>query len=599
MNYNIGKIDIGNRRIGEASIRFERSSPDKLVLSKKDDVTYVFVIKEIDSECEKRIDEVILNEKDLNINDKKSNHGNLEINGSKNHYINAIKSNYNFEYETIKEIENEILNENKDYNYESNNSELYNYVSVRNINTQQLEQISSNVDVEQSLYGEFRTGAQQLTELDASQKEILFNLLWGNRRVFVEKQGPALGYEHHLRVLTSKPTVRKHYPVPFAFREEVRKAIEEMLRLGIIERSVSPFCNPMRITRKGDKSIRVCLDARETNKIIENDLESPPLISEILQNFGEIKYFSKMDLSHGYWQIPLHEDSRKLTAFLFNNTQYQYKRIPFGLKTAGAGFIRALKNALAEIAFLQEIAIYIDDMLIATKTFDEHIEILKKIFQRLIKFNFTLKFSKCVFFQKNITFLGFLLTPSGIIPDPDKLKYIRDFEEPKNKTDLQSFLGVCNYYRQFNVTHSRDIDPLRELLMNNAKWKWTDVHVEAFHILKIHFLNHISISYIIPNAIFKIQTDASDRGIGAILYQDNEKGDHCLIAIVSRCLSGPELNYTTCEKELLAVVYAVTKFRVYILGSSFEIITDHKALTFLESTMYQNARLIRWSLLTL
>ena len=228
----------------------------------------------------------------------------------------------------------------------------------------------------------------------------------------------------------------------------------------------------------------MCLDAKQLNQSLEDDLESPPLINELLQKYHGAKYFTKLDLAHGYWQIPLEKESRKYTAFLFNNSLYQFCRVPFGIKTAGPGFMRALKNALSEIVFLKELAIYIDDKLIGTTTFEKQIEILEIIFKRLIEFNFTLNFKKCIFCQSTIKFLGFQINEKGIMPDPDKLKNIIDFEQPRHKTDLQSFLGVCNFYRQFNLSHCKDIDPLRELLKKDGNWRWKQEHSIAFEKLK-------------------------------------------------------------------------------------------------------------------
>lgn len=263
----------------------------------------------------------------------------------------------------------------------------------------------------------------------------------------MQKEGHALGYQHKLKLTTNTPVIKKNYPIPFAVRKDVEEAIDEMVRANIIERAISPHCNPIRIVKKGDGKIRVCLDARQINNVIEDDQESPPLIPELMQDFIGTKIYSKFDLMHGYWQLELHEDSRPLTAFLFNGTQYQYKRVPFGIKTAGAGFIRALKKALIHIIQKKKLKLYIDDGGIGTETFEEQIEILEMIFERLIEYNFTLKFSKCVFFKSEIQFLGFTIMSTGIKPNMEKLKCIQDFEEPKNKTELQSFLGVCNYYR--------------------------------------------------------------------------------------------------------------------------------------------------------
>lgn len=352
-----------------------------------------------------------------------------------------------------------------------------------------------------------------------------------------------------------------------------------MVSEGVIERAASRFCNPLRIVKKDDGSVRVCLDARHSNNVIEDDHEAPPIINEILQRYSGKKYFSKLDLTHGYWQVPLHVNSRPYTAFLFDSHMYQFRRIPFGLKTAGSGFIRSLSFALKR-DFDKNISCYIDDILIGTETVDEHMNILDRLFRRLLEYNFTLKISKCEFFRESIPFLGFITSAQGVIPEPNKLQIITNFAAPQNKRQLQQFLGVCNYYRQFNLNQSQSVSPLRKLLQKNKDWQWTKVHARAFEQLKQDFRNYITLKHVLPGRPYKVQTDASDRGVSGILYQISHAGDHNVIGIVSRCLTRCESNYTTTEKELLAIIYSLTKFRVYLIGTRFEIITDHQSLTF-------------------
>lgn len=191
-------------------------------------------------------------------------------------------------------------------------------------------------------------------------------------------------------------------------------------------------------------TVRVCLDARFVNKIIEDDHKSPPLINELLQKFHGAKWFSKLDLTQGYWLVKLHPKSRQHTSFLFDAKLYKFSRIPFGLKTAGSGFIRALSNAL-ENEFGSCISCCIDEILIGTQTFDEHIRVLNGIFQRLLDSKFTIKMAKFSFFQETLPFLGFVISREGIKPEPQKLDAIINFEQPHNKKQLQQFLGKCNY----------------------------------------------------------------------------------------------------------------------------------------------------------
>ena len=170
-------------------------------------------------------------------------------------------------------------------------------------------------------------------------------------------------------------------------------------------------------------------------------------------------------------------------------------------------------------------------------------------------------------------------------------------EEPKNLRHLQQVLGICNFYRRFVIKHNNYITPFRDLLRTNADWLWTEKHKYAYRALKENFARAVCLSHIIPGVQFKVQTDASIDGIAGVLYQIDDEKHHRIVSLVSRCLTSAESRYMTTELELLTIVYSVTKFRQYLIGEHFEIITDHKSLTFLNSTMFHNARLIRWNLL--
>lgn len=240
-----------------------------------------------------------------------------------------------------------------------------------------------------------------------------------------------------------------------------------MLDEGVIERSNSPYCNPLRIVQKKDGRIRLCLDARHLNSVISGDNESPPLIAELLQKYHGVQYMTIIDLTHGYWQIPLAKASRQYTAFLNGSSLYQFCRIPFGLKTAGSGFIRALNLALGN-QFNDFLTCYVDDLLITSKGFEEHLCHLDLVFARLAKYNFTIRLSKSRFCQNSLPFLGFILDREGIRPDPERLGVIQRFADPRSKQQLQQFLGTCNYYRQFSLYHAKFIEPFRDLLKKDA-----------------------------------------------------------------------------------------------------------------------------------
>lgn len=414
--------------------------------------------------------------------------------------------------------------------------------------------------------------------------------------VFSDQPGCSKSYQHKLRIIPGKPVVKKSYPVPHALRELVHEEVQRMHEEGVIELSESDVCNPMRIVKKSDGKVRLCLDARFINVWIEGDNEKPPLISEVVQKFHGKRVFTLLDLTSGYWQIPLHPESRKYTAFLNGTTLYQFCRSPFGIKTSGSAFVRALNIAFGT-DFDSFLTYYVDDLLVASNNINEHLDHLQLIFQRLKDHGYTLKLSKAKFCKSEVPFLGYIISEQGYKPNPDKLKDLINFCEPSNKKELQSFLGVCNYYHHFSANHASFVDPLRELLKKDSIWTWTQQHKQAFRDLKANFVKITQLYHYDLDLEFRVQTDASDRGVSGILYQIDGEAQPRLISVISRCLQSAEVNYNTTEKELLAIVYALIKFRVFLIGRPFKIITDHQALTFLNSSPFHTARLARWNLL--
>ena len=260
-----------------------------------------------------------------------------------------------------------------------------------------------------------------------------------------------------------------------------------MLATGVIERSISPYCNPLRVVKKKDGRVSLCLYARSLNDVVEGDNESPPIIHDILQKVYVAMYFTTLDLTHGYWEIQLEQQPRPYTAFLHDSHLYHFCRVPFGLKTAGSAFFWALSTAIdSELSTF--VTYYIDDLLVASRTFDEHVNHLRQLFETLLKYNFTLRLSKAKFFQQSVAFLGFVLSKVGIVPDPTRLDNIVPFQEPRNKTELQSFLGIYGYYHQFSSNHAMFVDPFRQLLKKNSAWGWNDRYSEALKTLKENFV---------------------------------------------------------------------------------------------------------------
>ena len=212
------------------------------------------------------------------------------------------------------------------------------------------------------------------------------------------------------------------------------------------------------------------------------------------------------------------------------------------------------------------------------------------------KAGFKLSIAKSLLFQKRVHFLGFILDSRGISADPQHIEKIVDYPCPRCRQELQGFLGVCGYYQRFSIKHSNYVEPFRQLLQAGKSWTWTEVHTRAFQALKTNFTHTVILYHYMIDQTFYIQTDGSDLGISGILYQIDKAGDLRIISLVSRVLTKFKVRYTTTEKKLLAIIYSVLKFRYYLIGSQFEIVTDHKSLTFLLTSQFNSARLMRWIL---
>jgi hypothetical protein len=369
-----------------------------------------------------------------------------------------------------------------------------------------------------------------------------------------------------------------------------------MLQLGVIKREASPFASPMTVVRKKDGSVRICLDARWINQQMVSDCEAPRPPEDLFHSFPSMRSMSAINLRSSYWQIPLSAESTQYTAFLFNGQSYTYQVLPFGLKTAVGSFSRAMDVILGPE--VREFTInYIDDLLIVSQTFEEHLRHLGLVLQRLQDAGMTISLEKSAFLQQEVHFLGHVLRSNGVSTDPAKVEAIQKFPVLKTQKYLRAFLGLCGYYRRFSDRFSHETAPLTQLLRKGTRWNWTSVEQQAFERTKKLFLETVILH--IPNfsKTFYLQTDGSGVALGVELYQLDDAGEHGVIGFARRMLRGPELLYTVTEKELLAIIFGLQKFRTILLGHRIVIRTDHYALKFLNQCRLLNDRLTRWSLL--
>lgn len=435
-----------------------------------------------------------------------------------------------------------------------------------------------------------------ITHLNRAQKESLKDVLLKHKFVFSKKPGKLEGVEHRINLQDYSPIKCKTYPIAEKHKDAVDEQIQRLLKWGIIRKCPTSYINPILPVIKPDGSIRLVEDAREINKRTIPEYDSPPKMDEILAQFRGKKYFSTTDITSSYWCVPIHIDDQKYTGFKYGNVTYVWCRAAFGLKNSGASLIRAVENILGA-DYNKGIWAFVDDIICAAETFDGHLKQLDYVLEKLKSAGFTLNLKKSRFGQLEIPFIGHILNNEGLKPNPDKMQAIQDFPTPKNLKNLRSFLGICNFYSKFCERYAEATEPLLELLRGKRIWKWEAKHDMAFSKIKEKFLKSIMLYHPDFSRKMYLQSDASDVGIGACLYQEDLEGKHEVLAFISRTLKGPERNYTVTEREALSIIWSLNRLRTMVLGMDLIIRTDHKALTFLKGCALTSGRLARWIVL--
>lgn len=409
------------------------------------------------------------------------------------------------------------------------------------------------------------------------------------------KIGRTTLYEHKIDIGSAPPRKQRYYPMSPYVLEEVNREIDRMLALDVIEEArFSPWNNPLVAVRKKTGHTRVCLDARHLNSVMVNEGYPIPQISSILNNLGGCAYITSIDLKDAFWQLPLHQDSRPLTAFTVpSRGHYQFKVVPFGLCTASQALSRVMTNLFADLE--PYVFHYLDDIVICSRTFEQHIELLEEVAKRLRKAGLTISTEKSKFCRQQIKYLGYVLNENGWKVDEDKVECIVKFPTPTNRRETQRFLGLCGWYRRFIANFSGIASPITELTKTKTKFKWTAEAEAAFLKLKSALVSTPVLIMPDYSKPFSIACDASDVAIGAVLTQYFEGEEHP-ICYFSQKLSSAERKYSVTERECLAVIRAIEKFRGYIEGVRFTVFCDHAALSYLKSLKNPTALMSRWLL---
>jgi hypothetical protein len=388
--------------------------------------------------------------------------------------------------------------------------------------------------------------------------------------------------------------IRKHwYRTSQAERKFIEQEITRLLREKLIECSTGPWASPVVLVRKKNGKQRLCIDYRELNSITRKDAYPLPRIDEMLDSFGKAKWFTSLDLISGYWQVEVDPKDRPKTAFITQFGTYQFKVMPFGLCNAPATFQRLMDEVFRGILW-EFVMVYLDDIIVYSETFEEHLKHLCVAFDRLQVAGLRLNPEKCFFVKAELEFLGHIISNQGIRTDPLKTEKVKNFPRPKNTTQLRGFLGLASYYRRFVPNFARIATPLNKLLRKGTVYRWTTEQDQAFNALKECLITSPILKFPDFNKQFILFTDASILGLGAILSQLDDNDQEHVIAYASRTLSKAEKNYAATELECLAVIWAVKHFHAYIYGQRFKLITDHSALKHLFNTTTPTGRTARW-----
>mgnify|MGYP000628023706 CR=1 FL=1 len=402
--------------------------------------------------------------------------------------------------------------------------------------------------------------------------------------------------EHRIELTDESPIYQKPRRFNSRISEQIEAQCRELELLDIIESSDSSWSSPVVPVIKKDGSLRLCIDYRKLNEVTRADRHPLPNLTDAVYSLHGVKYFTSLDLVRGYYQLPLEEKSKEITAFSTPHGHWQFKRLPFGLKNAPAAFQRAMQQVLGAFP-RQQVIVYIDDVLIMSETFAEHLQLVERVLQTLSSHGIKIKPDKCSWFQSSVEYLGHIVGSDGIKKSPRFVEKVREMPQPTTVGELREFLGLLNFQRKFVPHFSVIQKPLSEKTSGRRgkKLNWTLEMQKAFDALKEAVCKDVLLSfpdYSKEATPLQLYVDASGTGTGACLSQVQD-GEPRIIAYASSCFSKAERSYSTIERELAGMRWAVKTFRPFLIGVEFNLYTDHQPLVYLQNMKIIDSRLAR------
>ena len=435
----------------------------------------------------------------------------------------------------------------------------------------------------------------KLSHLPLVQRKELAEVITQYREVFPDVPSKTNLIEHDVDVGDSAPIKQHPYRVSPMKKELLDKEVQYMLKNDIIEESQSNWSSPCILVPKHDGGFRFCTDFRKVNDKTKSDSFPIPRIADCIDQIGNAKFVSTFDMLKGYWQVPLTQRAREISAFVTPSGLYQYKVMPFGMKNAPATFQRMVNKLVRDIDGCEG---YIDDVVIFSDNWSDHIRQIERFFQIMLEAKLTINLMKSEFSKATVKYLGHIVGQGQVRPLDAKIQTIVKFPIPTSRKELARFLGMAGYYRNFCLNFSDIAAPLTNLLSKKVKFVWTDDCQLAFDKVKLLLQKSPVLKSPDYEKPFKLIIDSSDVGTGSVLVQEASDGLDHPVSYFSKKFLKYQKNYSVVEKETLGLVLALEHFDVYLGSTPFKIkvYTDHNPLTFLKTMKNKNQRLVRWSL---
>ena len=437
---------------------------------------------------------------------------------------------------------------------------------------------------------------EKLCHLTPSQQQELTGVIHEYSPLFQDTPSKTDVITHDVDVGDARPIKQHAYRVNPIKREVLRAEVKYMLQNEIIECSHSEWSSPCLLVPKADQTYRFCTDYRRVNTVTKTDAFPIPRMEDCIDKIGNAKYVSKFDLLKGYWQVPLTKRSVEISAFVTPDGLYQYKVMPFGMKNSSATFQRLMNSIIME---LEGCDVYIDDLIIYSDTWEEHILRIRALFKKLREARLTINLGKSEFGKGQVTYLGHVVGQGQVSPINAKVEKIANFPNPQSKRELMRYLGMAGYYRKFCLNFSEVVAPMTNLLKKNVKFEWSSVCQKAFD--KVKAILCTSPVLVTPDfeKRFVLTTDASDVGAGSVLQQESASGLLHPVCYFSKKFNKHQKNYSTIEKEALSLILALNHFDVYLCTTivPVQVFTDHNPLIFINRMKNTNQRVMRWSLM--